>query len=80
MHNQKIFFLDFSGIIYIFFFLSIIQKKKKSKRSKKRKKIIFDVDDTLWNLNKKICKKLHIPYDDIITTYSRKMNQGSRHF
>lgn len=28
------------------------------------------MDDTLWNLNKKICKKLHIPYDDIITTYS----------
>ena len=33
------------------------------------KKIIFDVDDTLWGLNKKICKKLHISYD-IITTYS----------
>ena len=31
------------------------------------KKIIFDVDDTLWSLNKKVCMKLNIPYEKIIT-------------
>ena len=33
------------------------------------KKIIFDVDDTLWSLNKKICNELDIPYENI-TTFS----------
>lgn len=31
------------------------------------KKIIFDVDDTLWSLNKKVCMNLNIPYEKIIT-------------
>ena len=31
------------------------------------KKIIFDIDDTLWSLNRKICKELDIPYEDIST-------------
>ena len=30
-------------------------------------KIIFDMDDTLWSLNKRICKHTGIPYEKIIT-------------
>lgn len=30
-------------------------------------KIIFDMDDTLWSLNKRICQHTGIPYEKIIT-------------
>lgn len=37
------------------------------KKEQIMKKIIFDVDDTLWSLNKKVCTNLNIPYEKIIT-------------
>ena len=33
----------------------------------KKRKIVFDVDDTLWSLNKRVCKEINIPYENIIT-------------
>ena len=31
------------------------------------RKVVFDVDDILWSLNRRVCKQTGIPYEEIIT-------------
>lgn len=30
-------------------------------------KVVFDIDDTLWGLNKRVCHRAHVPFQNITT-------------